>query len=475
MDARERQHETPPAWGPARIVADRHARRRTLGPFLIHGGTLVCMDADRRVQKGDLLVVDGRIAAIGDAVPQALRSLLGGRAPESFDAHGALVLPGFVHAHLHLVQTLFRGLAEQSDLLTWLREAIWPLEAAHDEASIAASVRLGACELIAGGVTCVNDMGTVHHADVLLESLAATGLRGFTGPALMDQGERVPARLLEGAESALTRALALARRHKGGRVRASLAPRFILSCSERLWRDVTDASREHGLLVHTHLAESPTEGGEVKDAVGSHAAPYFAARGVLSRRFVGAHGVWLDDDELSLMKSADAALVHCPGSNLKLGSGVADVRAWRRAGVRCGLGSDGAACNNRLDTFTEMGAAAGLARIRHRDDPLPARDVVALATCDGAEALGLGAEVGSLEAGKRADVVVVDVAQAHHAPFAERDPYTTLVHSARAADVRLTMVDGRVLYANGRPTTLDPERAVADARRESQALLTRMS
>jgi len=159
---------------------------------------------------------------------------------------------------------------------------------------------------------------------------------------------------------------------------------------------------------------------------------------------------------------------------LKLGSGVADVRAWRRAGVRCGLGSDGAACNNRLDTFSEMGLAAGLARIRHRDDPLPARDVVALATCDGAEALGLGAELGSLETGKRADVAVVDVSQAHHAPSAERDPYTTLAHAARATDVRLTMVNGRVLYANGTHRTLDPERVAADAKREAQALLTRM-
>ena len=433
------------------------------------------MDAARRVLKGDLLIVDGRIAAIGEGVPQALRSLPGGRAPESFDAHGALVLPGFVHAHLHLVQTLFRGLAEQSDLLTWLRRSIWPLEAAHTEASIAASVRLGACELIAGGVTCVNDMGTVHHADVLCDTLASTGLRGVAGPALMDQGEQVPPRLLEGAGRALDRALELAREWRTSEtLRVSLAPRFILSCSEQLWRDVTDASREHGLLVHTHLAESPTEGSEVKDAVGSHAAPYFAAHGVLSPRFVGAHGVWLDDDELQLMRQADAALVHCPGSNLKLGSGVADVRAWRRAGVRCGLGSDGAACNNRLDTFSEMGLAAGLARIRHRDDPLPARDVVGLATCDGAEALGLGAELGSLETGKRADVAVVDVSQAHHAPSAERDPYTTLAHAARATDVRLTMVNGRVLYANGTHRTLDPERVAADAKREAQALLTRM-
>jgi len=442
----------------------------------VHGGTLVCMDAARTVARGDLLVVEGRIAALGEGVPAALAALPGGRVPESFDARGALVLPGLVHAHLHLCQTLFRGLAEHSDLLRWLRESIWPLEAAHTEASLAASVRLGACELLAGGVTCVNDMGTVHHTDALGETLAATGLRAVFGPALMDQGEGVPARLLEGAERALDRALELARRFHGaagGRLTVSLAPRFILSCSEGLWRDVTEASREHGLLVHTHLAESPTEGGEVKAAVGSHAAPYFAAHDVLSPRFVGAHGVWLDDTELELVRRADAALVHCPGSNLKLGSGTADVRAWRRARVRCGLGSDGAACNNRLDTFAEMALAAGLSRAKHRDDPLRARDVVALATCDGAAALGLADRVGSLEVGKHADVAVIDVAQAHHAPFAERDPYTTLVYAARAADVRLTLVDGRPLYVRGGHAALDAERCVADAAREAALLLAR--
>src|SRR5262249_19121722 len=176
---------------------------------------------------------------------------------------------------------------------------------------------------------------------------------------------------------------------------------------------------------------------------------------------------------LELVRSADAALVHCPGSNLKLGSGLADVRAWRKAGVRCGLGSDGAACNNRLDTFAEMALAAGLSRVKHRDDPLRARDAVALATCDGAAALGLADPIGSLEVGKRADVAVVDISQAHHAPFAERDPYTTLVWSARASDVRLTLVDGRALYRRGAHAALDAERCVAEAASEAALLLAR--
>lgn len=434
------------------------------------------MDAVRTVVRADLLVVDRRIAAIGAAVPAALAALPGGRADDAFDARGAFVLPGFVHAHLHLCQTLFRGLAEQSDLLRWLREGIWPLEAAHTEDSLAASVRLGACELIRGGVTCVNDMGTVHHADALGETLAASGLRAVFGPALMDRGVGVPARLLEGAERALERALAVADRHHGaadGRLSVSLAPRFILSCSEELWRGVTEASRARGLLVHTHMAEAPTEGAEVKAAVGMHAAPWFDSHGFLHERFVAAHGVWLDADELRRVRAADAALVHCPGSNLKLGSGIADVRAWKRAGVRCGLGSDGAPCNNRLDTFHELGLAAGLARVVHRDDPLAAADVLALATCDGAAALGIADRTGSLEVGKQADLAVVAHDRAHHGPFATLDPYTTIVHATQAADVRLTMVDGRALQRDGVLTMLDEGRCTEDAAREARALAQR--
>ncbi len=448
----------------------------SLSSLLIQGGTLVCMDATGTVSRGDLLVVDDRIAALGGAVPAALAELPDGHAMRTLRADGALVLPGFVHGHLHLCQTLFRGLAEQSDLLRWLRERIWPLEAAHTEASMAASVRLGACELLAGGVTCLNDMGTVHHTQALGETLAESGLRATFGKALMDAGEGVPRGLREDASHALSEALAVAKRYHntaGGRLRVSLAPRFILSCSEGLLRDVADASREHDLLVHTHMSEAPTEGAEVQAAVGTTATRYFAEHALLTPRFVAAHGVWLDDEELRLMRTHDAALVHCPGSNLKLGSGLADVRAWRQHGIRCGLGSDGAACNNRLDTFEEMALAAGLARVKHRDDPLSARDVVAMATCDGARALGLGEVTGSLEVGKQADLAVIDISAAHHAPFGERDPYVTLVHAARANDVTLTVVAGRVLYERGTWATLDPQRVVADARAEGRGLVRR--
>jgi 5-methylthioadenosine/S-adenosylhomocysteine deaminase len=440
------------------------------------------MDPDDRVLRGDLLIRDDRIAALGD-VAAALAGLPGGRADDTIDAAGALVLPGFVHGHLHLCQTLFRGLAEQADLLHWLRESIWPLEAAHTEASIAASVRLGLAELIAGGVTCINDMGTVRHTEVIGEVLEASGIRAAFGKALMDQGEGVPRELIDDPRAALDESLRLRRRFHGaggGRLRVTLAPRFILSCSEPLWRDVAAAAVDEDLLIHTHIAESPAEGREVTGSVGTSAARFFAARGVLGPGFVGAHGVWLDDEELGAIAGAGAALVHCPGSNLKLGSGLADVGAWRRAGIRCGLGSDGAACNNRLDTFEEMSLAALVSRVRRAASadgagatPLTPREVVALATRDGARALGLGEVTGSLEVGKQADVAVVDIGAPHHGPDPERDPYATLVHAARAADVRATIVAGRVLHRGGRFATLDPDALVADARAEIRGVLRR--
>ena len=431
------------------------------------------MDASGTVARGDLLVRDGVIVALGEGVPAALAELPGGRADESVDAAGAFVLPGLIHGHLHLCQTLFRGLAEQSDLLRWLRESVWRLEAAHTDASIAASARLGLLELIAGGVTCINDMGTVGHTDAIAAVLEQTGIRAIFGKALMDRGTGVPAGLRENAAQALESALSLHRRWDGaadGRLHVSLAPRFILSCSDELWRGVAKAGAERGLMVHTHLAESPTEAREVQATVATSAGRYFAKCGVLSERFVGAHGVWVDDEELGLLKRADAALVHCPGSNLKLGSGFANVKRWIHEGLRRGIGSDGAACDNRLDTFHELSLAALISRTLDPGGYLSAREVLALATCEGARALGLGATTGSLETGKQADVIVVDHTAPHLAPNETLDPYTTLVHAARAGDVRLTMVAGRILYRTGTWTTLDPERVAGEARTEARAL-----
>jgi 5-methylthioadenosine/S-adenosylhomocysteine deaminase len=292
----------------------------------------------------------------------------------------------------------------------------------------------------------------------------------------MDTGAGVPAALRDSADAALAESFALVERFHGagdGRLEVALAPRFVLSCSDRLWEAVADAAGARGLRVHTHLAESPGEAREVEAQVGTTAARHLERKRVLDRRLVVAHGVWLDVEERGRIARADAALVHCPGSNLKLGSGFAAVAEWREAGIRCGLGSDGAACNNRLDPFHEMSLAAGIARARRPDRPIAAREVFAMATSEGARALGLDAAVGSLEPGKQADLAVVDVGAPHHGPDPLRDPYATLVHAARPDDVRLTMVAGRVLYHDRRWTTLDRAEVLAVARQEARALAER--
>jgi cytosine/adenosine deaminase-related metal-dependent hydrolase len=434
------------------------------------------MDPARTVRRSDLLALDGRIAALGADTEAALGALPGGRADDSYDATGALVLPGLVQGHLHLCQTMFRGLAEQSDLLGWLTERIWPLEAAHTATSIAASARLGLAELLAGGVTCINDMGSVRHTESIGAVLEEVGIRAVFGKALMDRGAGVPAALLDSPASALSESAALRERFHGaaaGRIRVALTPRFILSCSDALWDGVASESEAHGLPIHTHLAESMGEVRQTTATVSASAVHYFATRGLLSERWIGAHGVWLDPEELRLLQRTGGALIHCPGSNLKLGSGIAAVSDWVDLGLRRGLGSDGAACNNRLDPFHEMSLAAGLSRVRRPEHPVAARDVLALATCEGARALSLGTVTGSLEPGMQADVVVVDVRGTHQGPDPEADPYTALVHAARAADVRLTLVAGRPLYREGCFATLDPGAVVAEARAEARGLVRR--
>lgn len=431
------------------------------------------MDAAWSIGRGDLLVRDGLIVAVG---PDAGAALAGARPDQRIDASGAFVLPGFVQGHVHLCQTLFRGLAEVTGLLRWLRERIWPLEAAHTGASLAASARLGLAELIGSGVTCINDMGTVRHTETLGEVIETSGIRALFGKALMDAGDGVPPALLDDADAALAECRALARRFHdagGGRLQVTLAPRFILSCSAGLWEGVRALSREAGLVVHTHLAESADEGAEVERITGRTAVHHFAGQGDLSPRFVGAHGVWLADDELALMREHDAALVHCPGANLKLGAGIARVRTWRDAGVKRGLGCDGAACNNRFDAMHELALAAQLSHVRDPERPLAARDALALATCEGARALGLGDVTGVLAAGRAADVVVIDHRGVHQGPDPEADPYTAIVHSARASDVRVTMAAGRVLYEEGRWSTLDVPALLADARGERRGLVRR--
>jgi 5-methylthioadenosine/S-adenosylhomocysteine deaminase len=437
--------------------------------LILHSGTVLTMNDAMDVVSGPVVIDEGRVVQVGGDVAWTARA-----GAQHIDVSGCLVLPGFIQTHVHLCQTLFRGIADDLPLLAWLRQRVWPLEAAHVEASLRASTHLAAAELLRSGTTSVLTMETVHDTEAVLDALVDTGLRATVGKCLMDQGEGAPPRLLEAVGPALEASLDLHRRWHGaaqGRIRIALAPRFAVSCSRPMLEAVAAVSQAHGLLVHTHASEQQEEVALVRRVTGLGNMAYLAATGLATPRLCAAHCVWVDDDEQDVMSERDVKVLHCPGSNLKLGSGVAPVAAFRQRGLTVSIGADGAACNNRLDMFDEMRLTATLQAWRAGPGVVTARDVVTMATRDGARTLGLSERVGQVTPGFAADLIVVDTTQPHVVPTP--DPYGALVYACRGSDVRVTIVDGEVLYRDGELTRLDLPTIVATARAEARALYSR--
>ena len=433
--------------------------------ILIRGGTLVTVDSRESVVAGDLLIRGGRIASVGET---------GQSADEVIDARGCAVLPGFVQTHIHLCQTLFRGHADDLPLIDWLKRRVWPMEAAHTPASLRASARLGVAEMIRGGTTCALTMETVNHTREVFRVVEEAGFRATVGKCMMDAGEGVPPELMESAEDSIGESLALLEEwhgRAGGRVRHCFAPRFAVSCTRELLAGVARLSRERGVVVHTHASENRTEIEMVERATGMRNVAYLDSLGLAAPHVALAHCVHLDPSELDTLARTGTHVLHCPSSNLKLGSGVAPVRAMLERGINVTLGADGAPCNNRLDMFTEMRTAALLQKAFHGADALPARRVLRMATADGARALGLAGEIGSLEVGKRADVTVVDLDRLHTTP--SPDVVSALVYAATAADVRTVLIDGRKVLAEGELLTLDEREVRLEAGREGESLARR--
>jgi 5-methylthioadenosine/S-adenosylhomocysteine deaminase len=310
---------------------------------------------------------------------------------------------------------------------------------------------------------------------VVFEAVAESGLRATIGKCMMDFDAQVPKRLQEETRSSLDESLAIRARWDGardGRLHAAFAPRFAVSCSRNLLEAVASLSDQHHALVHTHAAESRDEIAIVRKISGGLTnLEYLASVRLASPRLCAAHCVWVDDREQQLLADHDVKVMHCPGSNLKLGSGIAPVPELRARGITVSLGADGAACNNRLDMFEEMRLAAILQAMRKEPGALPAREVLWMATRAGARTLGLEHEIGSLEVGKRADVIVVDRDRPHLAPGP--DPYSTLVYAARGSDVRTTIVDGDVLVDDFIPVRVDRAQIASEARTAARDLATR--
>jgi 5-methylthioadenosine/S-adenosylhomocysteine deaminase len=438
-----------------------------MAELIIRGGMIVTVDPDWRVVTGDVACKDGALVQIGGAYTPTERDY------DILDAEGCVVMPGLVQSHVHMCQTLARGRADDLELLDWLQQVVWPYEAALEAEDVAAAARLACVELLCGGTTCVLDMATVRHTDAIFEVARAAGLRATIGKAMMDADE-TPAILREKTRASLDESARLCAAWNGaedGRLRYAYAPRFALSCTDELLRETARAARQAGVLIHTHASENKDEIAEVERRTGMRNIEYLHSVGLTGSDVCLAHCVWLDEAERRLLADTGTHVLHCPSSNAKLGSGVAAIAELMEAGISVSLGADGAPCNNNLDAFLELRLAALLQKSRRGATAMRAPLVIRMATLGGARALGLHDQIGSLEVGKRGDVIVVDMNVAHAVPTS--DPYSALVYALRSSDVRHVVVEGSVVVRDRALITMDVEAAIRDARARAAAIFAR--
>ena len=436
--------------------------------LLVVNARVVTMD-DRQtiVSPGALAVTGGKIVAVGPSAEVARAH----PAKEIFDARGAIVMPGLVNTHTHAAMDLLRGIADDLPLDRWLQEDIFPAEAKNVSPQfVYDGTLLAALEMIRGGTTTFADM--YYFESDVARAVDKAGLRGVLGETFLD----FPVPDHKDLAATLAYMETYASRWKGHpRILPAVAPHAPYTCSKETLLAARDFALRHALPLLIHVAETRKELDDARSAWKKTPFGRLADIGFFDPSpsgvrvpIVAAHAIWMDDADRELVRRYGVALSHNPESNMKLASGIADVPAWLRDGIVWGLGTDGSAgSNNDLSMFESMDFAGKLAKVAKADPTvLPAPVLLRAATRGGAETLGLADRIGTLEAGKRADFIVVRTANAHVEPA--EDVFSALVYSAKASDVTDVWVEGRRLLASGRPATLD-EAAILEAARKWRA------
>ncbi|KPN29509.1 N-ethylammeline chlorohydrolase [Halolamina pelagica] len=411
-------------------------------------GTVV-VDAGTIIEDGAVVVAGDRIEAVGAAAD--LRERFPAHERRAFD----IVAPGLVGAHVHSVQSLGRGVADDAELLDWLFDYVLPMEAGLDAEGMRLAADLGYLECLASGTTTVIDHLSVHHAAEAFAAARERGIRARMGKVLMDKAS--PDGLEESTERALRDSEALIRQYHdtaNGRIQYAVTPRFAVSCTEACLRGARDlADRYDGVVIHTHASENEDEIATVESETGMRNVHWLDEVGLTGEDVVLAHCVHTDESERELLAETGTHVTHCPSSNMKLASGVAPVEDYLRRGVNVALGNDGPPCNNTLDAFTEMRQASLLGKVSETDSTaISAATAFEMATENGADAAGFE-RVGALRAGWKADIVGLTTDSERATPI--HDPVSHLVFAAHGDDVRFTMVDGRVRYEHGEHVGVD--------------------
>ncbi len=439
-----------------------------MADLVVRGGIVVpSAGADPFV--GSVVVEDGRIAAVRPG-SQAIT------ADTLVDASGCLVIPGLVQAHVHLCQTLLRGLADDMEVIEWLRRRVWPLEQAHDYRSLRASAMLAVAELLTGGTTAALTIESNLHTGAAFEAAEELGIRATIGKALMDRYEPGTEMEVPDSEDAWADQIDLLETWHGsadGRLQVALSPRGPRNATPETWRRCVALAEEADLRLHTHVNENRAQADLLGASPEGRDLEALASWGALSPRLVMAHAVWLSDRERELARRHRPHVCHCPSANLKLASGFAPVPGYLADGLNVAVGADGAPCNNRLDGFEEMRLAALLHKPAAGPRAVPARTAFDMATMGGARALALEREIGSIEPGKRADLAVVRRDRLHTTPAGGADVFSELVYAHTAADVDTVLVDGRVVVADGRLLSGDESAIRAEAEAQQSALIGR--
>lgn len=415
------------------------------------------------VAAGSIRIAGDRITDLGDVEREPGEAVI--------DCGGRTAFPGFVQGHVHFCQTLFRGLADDRTLLEWLRERIWPLEAAHDARSARASAELTLIELVRGGTTSAQVMESVRHAEQGFEAAERAGITAILGNCLMDDAPDAPAGFATSRAEAMRISRELCDAFDGkGRMHYAISPRFVLSCSDELSREAAEFARERELRIHTHAGEHPDEVAAVRAAHGADYLVVLERQGLLGTRTSLAHCVHLSETEFELLRGSGSAVLHCPSTNLKLGSGLAPIARYRAAEIPVAIGADGAPANNRLSALTELRQAALVSSVVAGPGAWPAEQALHAATRGGALALGLD-DVGCLAPGMRADLFLADLDAPELHPGGA--PIATLVYSACDRHIRDVFVGGEHVVQDGAFANLDPHEVARDAAAEREKLLTR--
>ncbi len=400
------------------------------------------------IKDGFVAVSENKIAGLG-----AGDEIKNYQAKEIIDAGDGIVMPGLVNTHTHAAMTYFRGLADDLPLDDWLNNHIWPAEAKYVNADFVKQAGELAClEMLKAGVTSYNDM--YFFGREMAEPAEKANLRALVGITGID---------FKDPDKALKEAIELSRQYKNNEfIKIVLAPHAIYTCSKENLLKIKAAAEAENLRIHIHVSETKKEVEDSQKANGKTPVEYLDALGMLSEKLMAAHSVWLSDSDLKIYKNRGVKVAHCPISNMKLASGAAPLKRMLELGITVGLGTDGAASNNTLDLFSDMRACALLHKVNNFDPTaISAREVVKMATSGGAKVIGLENEIGSLEVGKKADIITINLNKPHLTPI--YDPYSHLVYCVDGADVENVIVNGKVIMKNREVKTLDEEKILKQA------------